>query len=284
MKLKIFLPRSKIVARSDAILETISKGYIEHKPLERLIGKLPFTQTSIFGRFVGTLLKFLHTKLHHKPYLGHLSEEEIDILHWRVASLRASIPRIVEVTSTRPEVIIYTDAATSTRIVAAIVLDVEIFLRIGEFQALFEEISSEERSNTFKDTTYIYGLEMLAIIAVVYILGEYLENKNIVFYVDNSNSKDALVKGFSPTVAINRMTQLFWARMQKLGARAWVEYISSGKNIRDLPTRRAELPLKTQARRNFGILEQLRGMIEKECPKEAFFMNNIQQFSERADV
>ena len=131
MKLKIFLPRSKIIAWSGTILETISKGYIEHKPSEKLIGKLPFTQTSIFGRFGRTLLKFLHTKLHRKPYLGHLSEEEIDILLWWVASLRASIPRIVEVTSTRHEVIIYTDAATSTRIVAAIVLDVDIFLRIG---------------------------------------------------------------------------------------------------------------------------------------------------------
>ena len=284
MKLKIFLPRSKVIAWSDTILETISKGFIEHKPLEKLIGKLSFTQTSIFGRFGRTLLKSLHSKLHQRPYIGHLSEEEIDILQWWVASLRASIPRVVEVTSTRPEVIIYTDAATSTRIVAAIVLDVDIFLRIGEFQAVFEEISSEEWSNTFKDTTYIYGLEMLAIIAVVYILGEYLKNKNIVFYVDNSNSKDALVKGFSPTPVINRMTQLFWARMQKLGARAWIEYIPSGKNICDLPTRKEELPLKTQVRRDFGNLEHLRGMLERVCPKEAFFMNTIQHFSERATV
>ena len=276
MLLRIYLPRSKISAWSELISETISKGFIDHKPLESLIGKLSFTQTSIFGRFGRTLLRFLQTKLHRHPYVKKLSEEEIDILKWRVASLGASIPRVVEPKSSRPEVLIYTDAATSTRIVAAVVLDVNEFLNLGEFQAVFKEISSTSWESTFKDTTYIYGLEMLAVIATIYLLGEFLRNKNVVIYVDNTNTKDALVKGFSPTRVINRMIQIFWASIQRNGIWVWIEHVGSTKNISDLPTRGVELPLKSQVEREFGILEKLREIIEQECPKESFFMNTLQ--------
>ena len=276
MLLRIYLPQSKVKAWSESISDVISKGSIGHKPLESLIGKLSFTQTSIFGRFGRTPLRFLQTKLHRRPFEGTLTEEEIDILQWRIASLGASIPRTVEIKSCRPEIIIYTDAATSTRIVAAIILDVAEFLRVGEFQAVFKEVSSLEWQTTFKDTTYIYGLEMLAIIATVYILGDFLRNKNVVFYVDNSNAKDALVKGFSPTRIINRMVRIFWACMQRNGIWAWIEQIESEKNISDLPTRGEELPLKSQVKRNFGILENLRRLIETDCPKESFFMNTLQ--------
>ena len=258
MLLRIYLPRSKIVAWSNLISEIISKGSIEHKPLESLIGKLSFTQTSIFGRFGRTLLRFLQTKLHRRPYEKILAEEEIDILKWRIASLGASIPRVVEPKSSRPEVIIYTDAATSTRIVAAVVLDANEFLRLGGFQAVFEEISSLGWESTFQNTTYIYGLEMLAVLATIYILGEFLRNKNVVIYVDNSNTKDALVKGFSPTKVISRMIQIFRAAIQRNGTWVWIEQIESKKTYRIYPPEVLNFPLNLRWKENSGFSRNLR--------------------------
>ena len=69
------------------------------------------------------------------------------------------------------------------------------------FGGTFAEDSTPEWGQTFGATTFIYGLEMLDIIATVLILGEFLRNKNVVFYIDNSNAKGALVKGLPPYTA-----------------------------------------------------------------------------------
>ena len=85
--------------------------------------------------------------------------------------------------------------------------------------------------------SYIYGLEMLAILAIICFLWEHLRNKNITLYIDNSNARDALVKGHSKTIVINRMVQIFWGLVQAHGCSVWLELVPSGLNISDLPTR-----------------------------------------------
>ena len=69
------------------------------------------------------------------------------------------------------------------------------FLIDGDIWGAFSETSDPERRPTFDVTTYIYGLEMVAIVATVLNLCDFVRNKNVVFYIDNSNAKGALVKG-----------------------------------------------------------------------------------------
>ena len=109
----------------------ISEGIVQHKAIESLIGKLRFTQTSIFGRFGRTLLNPLYSKLHSHPYDDHLSIEGIPPQRWRAASIRASAPLVVEIKSSRPEILIYTDAATAARIVDAVIAEIESLLSSG---------------------------------------------------------------------------------------------------------------------------------------------------------
>ena len=109
-----------------------------------------------------------------------------------------------------------------------------------------EEISCEE------DGSYIYGHEMIASLATIFRLCEHLRNKNVTLYIDNRNARDALVKGHSKTVVINRTIQIFWPFAQAYGRSLWLELIPTGRNISDLPARYAPLPVKCREYLPFG--------------------------------
>ena len=274
MLLRIFLPKSKIEKWSTEVEEILRCGSVEHKPLEKIIGKLSFTQTSIFGRFGRTMLRPLYNKKNAHPYVSTLSEDDKDNLRWWVASIRACIPRVVEFRAPNPEFLVYSDAATSTRIITAVVINVAGFISSGKGAATFSETTSKDWVDVFDSTTYIYGLEMLAIIATLMKCRTILRGRNVVFYIDNTNAKDALVKGFSPTPVINRLIQLFWAIIQVEGIWAWFEWVPSGVNVGDLPTRNAKISFPVDYEGEFGFLSTLKSWTTDYVAKEAFFISN----------
>ena len=198
MLLKILLPKSKVNKWSGEVEQILRIGSVGHTPLGGLIGELSFTQTSIFGRFGRTMLRPLYNKKNAHPFVSTLSEDDKENLRWRVASIRASIPRTVEFRATNPEFLVYTDAATSTQIIAAVIIGVAEFRSSGRGLATFSEVTSKEWVVVSDTTTYIYGLEMLAIIATLTKCRGILRGRNVVFYIENTNAKDALAKGFSP--------------------------------------------------------------------------------------
>ena len=59
---------------------------------------------------------------------------------------------------------------------------------------------------------------MLAIIAIFLVLGEQLRNKNVTIYIDNSNARGALVRGYTDTKAVWEMVRIFRAHVQRLGS------------------------------------------------------------------
>ena len=264
MLLRITLPQDKITRWPQIALDHATSGQATHKELEKLIGELSFAQTSVFGRFGRALLKPLHGKLKERPYSEQLSDRERDILMWWAQSLRETIPRAISTKPTNREFIIYTDAATSTKAVAALLLEVEEFDSGPCFEELRADASEPGWETTFINTTYIYGLEMIAIAATVLVLGERLRGKNVTFYIDSSNCRDALVRGKTDTKVIDNLVKLFWAHIQRLGINAWFEVIPSGLNPADAPTRDSPSPIKVKKSRSFGISKALRIWLDSE--------------------
>ena len=123
-------------------------------------------------------------------------------------------PRGSPQVSLRPEVVVYTDAATSAALIAASVIDVVNFANGPAFDAVLIERVDMSRFGIFAETNLIYGLEMLAVIATTYALRDFAAGRNLIFYVDNSNTKDALVKGHSDSPVIDKLIKIFWAFAQ----------------------------------------------------------------------
>ena len=77
--------------------------------------------------------------------------------------------------------VIYTDAATSTRIVASLDIDVKDFWIRREFRNIWAEVPDPKWGYTFILTTYIYVLEILAILATVSLDADYLRGRHVAF-------------------------------------------------------------------------------------------------------
>ena len=196
--------------------------------------------------------------------MARLSADEIDILRWRTRLLRKEISRVCVPKLPRPEVVIDTDSATPTRIVASLVIDAPVFDAKGGSRNIWGETSDPKWESTFIITAYIYGLEMLAILATIFLEGGFLRWKNVTFYIDNSNCRDALVRGYTETKIIDRTVKLFWPQVGKLGISVWSELVPSGFNPADAPTRAAPLPFPVRRQSKFGILTDLRLWVESE--------------------
>ena len=47
---------------------------------------------------------------------------------------------------------------------------------------------------TFEETAYVYGLEMIPLLALLLEKVEYFRGKNVTFYIDNQNAINELIK------------------------------------------------------------------------------------------
>ena len=99
---------------------------------------------------------------------------------------------------------------------------------------------------------------MIAILATVFADSDFLRAKNVTFYIDNSNYRDALVMGCNKTTLIDRMVKLFVSEIRKLNISARFAITPSDFNPPDAMTRAADLPFPVRAHSKFGILEALK--------------------------
>ena len=103
--------------------EFLTHGAIGHNELESAIGKLSFARTSICGRVGRAMLSTLYQKLNAEFYDINLSGRECATLHWRAIALLNITSRLTRGRGPVADPIIYTDAATTAQIIAAVIID-----------------------------------------------------------------------------------------------------------------------------------------------------------------
>ena len=58
---------------------------------------------------------------------------------------------------------------------------------------------------------------MLAVVGILLSLGEKLRNMAAVYYIDNSNRRGALVRGYTDTKDFDSLFHISWAQVSRLG-------------------------------------------------------------------
>ena len=154
--------------------------------------------------------------------MAKLPEGDVDTLRWRVLLLNDDISRVRVPKLPRHDVIIYTDAATSARIVASLAIDVPAFEVSKEFRILRAETSDPHWGYVYFDDVYLLPRDVGHPIAN-FRRGGFSQGADVTFYIDNSNCRDALVRGYTATKAINRMVKLFWPQVEKLSLPGWLK-------------------------------------------------------------
>ena len=120
MKPQASLPPEKASSWSALVRSFTGAGTIRFQELESLVGKLGFSQTCLFGEFARIQLRPLYRKLYDRSFSPHLTSDELSNLAWRADVLSELNPRIPRGCQRTPDWVLFTDAATSTNIFAAV--------------------------------------------------------------------------------------------------------------------------------------------------------------------
>ena len=238
-------------------------GVISHGELESLIGRLSFSQTSIFGRIGRSMLAPLYIKLKTRYYHPLISPAEMNLLSWWTTTLADMGPRVVRPRTNMAELVIFTDAATKTMTIAAVTVTRTTFKRDESISLVQDSVVGKYWEATFDKTSLIYGLEMLALLARLWGPNPDLVGKAIIFHIDNKNAFEAIIKNNARPSVITATTHLIWHRIRQLGITAWFEWVPSNRNIADLPTRSVQLPFTVAERRPFSGLRTLSNKIKE---------------------
>ena len=260
MKLSIPIDSDKSTRWVEQISEFTQSKSIAHCQLEKLIGKLSFAQTSVFGKFARSLAQPLYDKLHAKSYCDSLSDDIITNLKWWKNALASVRSRVVSVRPKFAHYIIYTDASWSDKKnkgrLAALLFD----QRSG---VLLDTLSSEvpmELADLFRDSAVIYGLELFALVSAFAVWQDRLSFAQVTAYVDNDPSSDGVIKGSANHPIAQNFIRRFWQLIFLRSISVWVERVPSPRNWADMPTRDVELPVKSLKYREFPNICELINM------------------------
>ena len=176
MKLSARLTTDKASEWIDTVKGFLERGRVGRKELESLIGKLGFSQTCLFGKFDRCQLRALYLKLHQKWFVSTITERETLVSRWWISALRNVSPRIASSPALQADLIVYTDAATSSRLMASVTFEGR---KLG-FKSATESFAPDApplRTKQFLATDEISGMELLAPVAFVWAKRAQLANK-----------------------------------------------------------------------------------------------------------
>ena len=239
--LSISLPPEKRRRWSALIAGYLRDGRIVRSSLDKLIGKLLFSQTSVFGKFPRTQLRPLYQKLNRRVYNAHLSPYERSVFSWWQSVIADFTPRLAVPRPIRPHWIIYTDSATTPPRLCDLLFDGAT--SSPSLHLLCSSRATVTWTYLFRWTRLIFGLELLAIVLFFEDHAPFLRGKCCWVYLDSNNSLAALVSGDSNTDVIAVLVARFWQLVQARDICVWFSRVRSKINPSDLPTRNEIPPL-----------------------------------------
>ena len=140
----------------------IREAEIPHIFLERLIGRFPFAQTSIFWEFARTKLRPLYQKFHRRVYNDRLSSAERGAFRRRSSVISDFTHRIATPRPSRTDWLIYTDASSTPFRLCAM-----LFRGASASPSLHTQCSADVDVTwpyLLRRTNLIFGLELLALV------------------------------------------------------------------------------------------------------------------------
>ena len=222
------------------IQDLLEAGAAKPSVVRRLRGRLQYASSQTFGRcgaFASRLLKGLACSLGGPRQCSAL---EILGLEWWQRHLVAAVPRRVQVRDPRRPVLLFTDGAVEdlgcTVTVGGLIAvpDLHVLETFGEVvpAGVVEQWRSDGCGRQ------VIGQAELAPVSVsVAIWDQLLEGREVIIFIDNDSARDAMIRGYSPSLASARIIGEAWARIAQLAASVWFERVPGVSNIADGPSR-----------------------------------------------
>jgi hypothetical protein len=251
--------------------ECVETGTVTYASLRTLIGKLEYTSGSaVNGRLgraaLSTLRSFLKQR-RAKPLGERADEARLDLSPLALAALAFYIQVLPLLRARKfrlsrrelqPPVLVYTDAMYAANAEVPARIGIVIYDpadpttrrwvsapggKSGEWVCSptwrhSSLIISPELLSQFDDREqYVGQLEVLAAVATYTSRPEQLRDRDVIHYIDNTGAMNGITKGYSRDDDSARLIHVCHAMMSAIGTNVWFEYVASGANIADLPSR-----------------------------------------------
>ena len=161
-------------------------------------------------------------------------------MQWLIAVLPLLPPRRFRLarSARKPPIVVYSDAAYDpgkpgmVGIVIYDPLDGEHRWRYAS-----AEVPDEILSKLAVKTTYIGVYEVLAAVAAYTSRPRQVAGRDVIHFIDNTGALFGLAKGISRDIDSARLISVFQTVSAAVGVNVWFEFVASGANFADLPSR-----------------------------------------------
>ena len=237
---------SRVAKLTIMIEEALELHKLAGRALE-LCGKLEFITMSACCHRVGraalsTLRGWLKTRAAHGSQ-GELTPEVVLALEFFLFLLPRLPPRHIQIgRKERAPLIVYTDAMfkTSTRLgrIGVVIYDPEAAAR-GEpsYRHASAIVPPDILEVLCPRVQQVTALEALGALAAITTFPEAFRGREVIHFIDNTGAMFNLANGYSGQADIAMISHIFHASCLALGADVWFEWVPSGANIADLPSR-----------------------------------------------
>ena len=213
----------------------IKEGRIPHIRLGKLIDRMGFPQTRLFGKFARTHLRPLYQIFRRRIYNALMFKHERRKLDWRRAIIADSTPRIDASISPIVDWASYAVAATNPPAICAL-----MFSGKSRTPHLLQECVTHVPATwpyLIRETALIYGLELLALVAFFEDPDPALRGSICWCFLDNNNCLAAAGRGGSGAEIIAVLVARFRQLVHRFGIHVWCSRVKSRLNPSYLPTR-----------------------------------------------
>jgi hypothetical protein len=227
---------SRVEALTAEIDMYVQEQKLSRAGTESLRGKLRYATSQTFGRCGGLALNLLGRHLDARVAW---SDNAAIALTWFRAFLNQAAPRLVKPQTRFGHAVIFTDAACEddgARVTAGAVL-------WRPNQANLEFLSYEVPGHiatswrTGASGQVIGQAEIHPVVVAKNTWAHYLKDTSAIFLIDNDSARDALIKGYSPSLSSCRIIAESSAADARLALAPWYERVPSYCNIADAPSR-----------------------------------------------
>ena len=123
----------------------------------------------------------------------------------------------------RTERIVYSNATGKSQVIATVCLTPGTLASNDRIESVRHSKTGNKWGKTYEETCYIYGLEVLEVLAILLERCNELRNKSVPPYINNNNSLCALVKNAANPPEIQAMVGMIWHRIRDLRITPWFE-------------------------------------------------------------
>ena len=212
--------------------------------IRRLRGRLQYASGQTFGRCGAFASRLLRTIADGRGPVRCLTQLEVLALQWWKEHLASAVPRIVSVRTRGRPVLVFTDGAVEDRVTIGGVLSDPVS---GVKECFGEEVPGSvlQAWRAAGCGEQLIGQAELAPIAIAMVLwAEILHGREVIIFVDNDSARDAMVKGYSPSLASAKIVGVAWSAIASLLASVWLERVPGVSNIADGPSRLSFNPVE----------------------------------------